>query len=426
MRIIDNIKGLFKSKTVRNGMLFSAFSFLNSGFSFLLLLILASFITPSEYGYLSLYATVLMVIGYFIALSSEGYMDVAFFKDRKNGITNTFSSVFLLALSILLFLLLIVSLRIPGLNSFLEFDNVILYIALFTSFFTVFNNLLLSVCRVKENIKAYGMLSCGSAILNFTLSIILVKYCSLSWQGRVYAQGSCALIFGTIGLFYFFKNNFFTTNVRGNIKPMLLWSIPLIPHLSTNFIRAGCDRYIINSFHSLSDVGIFSFALTLTNIIAMVGAGFNQSNSVDIYKILGDETLTNKEKWDKQKTKIRKFIFLYLLTTVLVVVAVLIFIPILLPKYVDSLPYFCILALYGLFVCFYLVYTNYLFFYNKTRNIMYITVGSALLHLALSLLLTRYSLYITAAIYVLTQGLVVFAIRHLALNSLRTNLLFKQ
>jgi len=208
MRIIDNIKGLFKSKTVRNGMLFSAFSFLNSGFSFLLLLILASFITPSEYGYLSLYATVLMVIGYFIALSSEGYMDVAFFKDRKNGITNTFSSVFLLALSILLFLLLIVSLRIPGLNSFLEFDNVILYIALFTSFFTVFNNLLLSVCRVKENIKAYGMLSCGSAILNFTLSIILVKYCSLSWQGRVYAQGSCALIFGQLACSTFSRTIF--------------------------------------------------------------------------------------------------------------------------------------------------------------------------------------------------------------------------
>lgn len=53
---------------------------------------------------------------------------------------------------------------------------------------------------------------------------------------------------------------------------------------------------------------------------------------------------------------------------------------------------------------------------------MYVTVGSALLHLALSLALTRYSLYITAGIYVITQGLVVIAIRHLALKSLKEQL----
>ena len=425
MIINSVIQGLCKDKSMRNGVLFASFSFLNKGFGFLLLLILASFITPAEYGYLSLYTTVLMVVGYFIALSSEGFMDVAYFQDKKNGVTNTFSCVFFLSVSFLIISVSFVSLKIPGVNRFLELENELLYICLFTSFFNVYNNLILSICRVKENVKAYGILSCGSAFLNFALSIILVKYCSLNWYGRVYAQGFCALLFGAIGLVYFFKNGYFSTKVKKNLKPLLMWSIPLIPHLASNFIRSGCDRYIINNFHSISDVGLFSFALTLANIIVMVGAGFNQSNSVDIYKVLGNDNLTSKDKLQKQKVKIRNYVLMYVITTILVVIAVVLFIPLLLPKYVDAMPYFCILALYGLFVCFYLVYTNYLFFYNKTRNIMYVTVGSSLLHLALSLALTRFSLYITAFIYVLTQGLVVLAIRYLALRSLKENLMYK-
>lgn len=422
-RILNLIKRLLSEKTIRNGVLFASFSFLNKGFGFLLLLILASFITPAEYGYLSLYTTVLMVVGYLIALSSEGFMDVAYFQDKKNGISNTFSCVFLLSISILTLFIIIVFVNIPGLNDFLELNNEILYICLLTAFFTIYSNLILSILRIKERVFAYGAYSCGSVLLNFVLSIFLVKYCSLSWVGRVYAQGICAFLFGVVGLLYFFREGYFSTHVKHFFKPLLLWSIPLIPHLATNFMRAGCDRYIINTYHSINDVGLFSFALTLANIIVMVGAGFNQSNSVDIYKVLGDDTIPNSFKFQRQKTKIRNYITLYLLTTIVVVLSVLILIPLILPKYSGALPYFCVLSVYGLLACLYLVYTNYLFFYNRTKNIMYVTVGSAVLHLLLSLTMTRYSLYITSVIYVITQALVVLVIRHLAMDSLKTNLI---
>lgn len=49
---------------------------------------------------------------------------------------------------------------------------------------------------------------------------------------------------------------------------------------------------------------------------------------------------------------------------------------------------------------------------------MYITFGSSAVHLLLSLLLTRYSLYYTASIYVLTQLGVVLFIRKMAKDTL--------
>lgn len=45
---------------------------------------------------------------------------------------------------------------------------------------------------------------------------------------------------------------------------------------------------------------------------------------------------------------------------------------------------------------------------------MYITFGSSLLHLVLSLLLMQYSLFLTAIIYVLVQAVILVLVRHYA------------
>lgn len=207
---------------------------------------------------------------------------------------------------------------------------------------------------------------------------------------------------------------------------MLLWGIPLIPHMATTFIRQGCDRYIINAYHSIGDVGLFSFALNLSNIITMVGFGFNQSNSVDIFKTLSDNNLSKGEILQKVNRQKRTFLILYLVVAIAVFIVCFSILPIILPKYSSALKYFPLLALYGLLVCFYFVYTNFLFFYKKTKNLMYITFLSSVLHLFLSLCFTRYSLFITASLYVLTQFLVVIAVRRIANALLEKNLNIKK
>ena len=53
---------------------------------------------------------------------------------------------------------------------------------------------------------------------------------------------------------------------------------------------------------------------------------------------------------------------------------------------------------------------------------MYITFGSSLLHLTLSLLLTQYSLYVTAMIYVLVQALILALVIHYSSKILKENL----
>lgn len=418
--IYTTYKNIESNKILLKGSLFSIYSFINRGFSFILLLILANYIAPAEYGYLNLFSTVVMVLGYFMALSSEGYMNVAFFSEGVSGIRNSFSCVLVISIMMSLFLTSIILIGGDMLAETLDLQKSMLLCAVAISFFAVFNNLLLDLFRIHEKVFIYGWISCGAALLNFIFSILLVKEFELSWQGRVYAWLGCTVLFGLMGLWYFFKSGFFTTNIRSNFKPMLIWSIPLIPHLATGFIRQGCDRYIINYYHTIDDVGLFSFALNLVGIITMIGFGFNQTNSVDIYKVLGDKSMQVKDKLAHLRKNRKIFLTLYLLTTLLIDVFGYMLVPIVLPKYAYAVNYFIVLSVYGFFVCVYLVYTNYLFFFKKTRMLMHVTVTSALIHLLLSFVFTQYSLYFTALLYGLTQAATAILVGHLSMKELKT------
>lgn len=421
-KIIESYKKIVSNKSLLNGMLFSLFSFINKGFVFLLLLILANYIAPAEYGYLSLFVTVTMVIGYFMALSTEGYLGVAFFKDKKYGVKLTLSGVVMIATSMALLMNLCLYLLGDTISKVLKLPLPILYDAVGVCFFTLLFYLYIDYIRLQERVFFYGLISCSNALLNFVASILLVKTFLMGWQGRVYAQLGCFVLYGMLAIIFFTRKRLWVKPNLAFIKKLIIWGLPIIPHLAANFIRQGCDRYIINYNHSIADVGLFSFALNIANVVVMIGIGFNQSNSVDIYKVLGSVEISKEDKLNKLKSQRIMIQRVFFFLTLLIMLVGYFTLPLILPKYVGAMNYFLCLAIWGFFQCLYFLYTNYLFFYNKTRNIMYITFGTSLLHLTLSLLLTKYSLYYTCAIYVFVQIIVYLLIRKTAMKVINSNL----
>ena len=219
-------------------------------------------------------------------------------------------------------------------------------------------------------------------------------------------------------------NDFVKPNVN-HWKMMLCWGIPLIPHEATSFIRQGCDRYIINYYHTIEDVGIFSFAMTLANAIMMVGIGFNQSNSVDIFSILGNKNISVTQKKTLLAKQTRNLFIVYCFASVLIFVICMILVPFILPKYALSLKFLPVLAGYAFLHCVYLLYTNFLFYFKKTKNLMYITFFTSVVHLACSLFLTKYSLYYTSFIYVGSQLIIVLLVKHSAMKLLKEKLMIE-
>lgn len=416
-------KELLNNPNLRNGALFSIYSFLNKGIVFVLMLLLAKYISPADYGYLSLFNTVLMVLGYFIALSSDGYMGVVYFKDGKEGQRKVITAVAFLICIISIILFCILACFGKTIGNAVSIPSKLLYVSVIISAATIIKNMYLDNLRLHENVKLYGLVSCSNVILFFIISLVLVIIYDFSWQGQIYANLVVTVLYAGYALYSFIRGKYFTSNFKQIIKPMLVWSIPLIPHAASNFIRQGCDRYIINSFHSIDDVGLFSFALNIANIVLILGLGFNSSNSVDIYKTLGDKNMSGIDKYNYLSKMRNLFSTLYLGCSILVAVISYIFVPLLLPQYASSKGYILVLSIFGYLQCIYLLWTNYLFFYNKTKTIMLVTFVSSVIHLILSLCITRYSLYFTAILYCFTQSIVAFSIKYLAKKELRSKLL---
>lgn len=419
MDLINRFKG---NKTLLNGAFFSLFSFINRGFVFLLLLILANYISPAEYGYLSLFSTIVVLTGYIICLSSEGYLTISYFQEGQDGVKYTFSVILIIGILITSLFVIIILIGGDSLSTLLDLPQNILLIAVLISFFTALANVNLDYFRIQERVNLYGVFSCGNALLNFIITILLIKYFSMSWEGRAYAQFGCSLLFGFFCIFFFISKKFYSLNIKDKIVPIVYWALPLIPLHATNFLRQGVDRYIINYHHTIADVGLFSFALNIANAITMIGFGFNQSFSVDIYKILSD-SITNEEKLRKIKKLIRLVLLVFILATIIVTMVCYFILPILLPNYAMSINYFVILSIYAFFVCYYLAFTNFLFYFKNTKAIMYWSVGSSTLHMLLSLFLTQYSLYLTSAVYCISQALFAFGIQWQANRELSKRLL---
>lgn len=402
-QLINRIKG---NKSLVNGTLFSVFSFIDRGISFFLMIILAKYIMPAEYGYLSLFSTVATFLGFFVTLSCQGFFSVSFFQ-RKGELFRKDATSILLIMTVCTSILSVVLLFSQGaLSRMSGLPPFFLWIAVIISFTQILFYFYKDFLRIQEKVFPYGLASCGFAIINFILSVFLVVTKDLNWEGRVYAQLISTVAFGLFGTIVLLRNKVFAKHVTWEgTKMILLWGIPLIPHHATVWIKQGCDRFIINSTHTIEDVGVFSFAITLTSIIIMIGEAFNATNSVTMYQILSSDK-SNEDKKIELKRQVKNIGIIYSLGYLAVLISVSLLVPFALPKYSGSLPYFYITSVSGYLQCLYYLYVNPLFYYHRNKDIMIVTFLTALVHLGLSLILTRYSLYLTACIYVISQGCV--------------------
>lgn len=399
---VNKIKG---NKTLVNGVFFSVFAFAGRGISFVLLVILASYIPPADYGKLSLFNTVVMLLGFFMAFSTNGYFGISFFKEEKKTFHQDFSFIMMMLLLSAGFVAVVFCVLGNYLSSLAGVSYDLLWWALLVAFTSVPFSLYTDYYRLQEKVWMYGLLNLSNALLNALFSILLVITFAQGWIGRVNTHIGVNLLFFIIAVFFFLKKGFFDFQIkRDRMKMILFWGLPQIPHLATNWIRQGCDQYIINYNYTTQEVGLFSFALNLVGIITMIGMAFNSSNSVSIYQILSSQKSNNTKRSELGKNT-RNIFMVYFGAAIITMLMGCIFVPLVLPKYVDSIPFFMILSVYGFMVCIYFLFCNYLFYYGYTKKLMYITFGTSILHLCLSLLLTHYSLYYTTIIYVISQTL---------------------
>lgn len=395
---IKKLLALRHNKTVQNGALFSLFSFLNAGISFVLLIIIAGFISPEGYGKINLFTTTVQLFTYLICLNSSGIVSVVFFKENSESFKRSINTILGIAVVCFLILSLLLMVFSRTLEKVIGLDFYFQWVALWICLLSVVTQLNLDIFRIEEKVKQYGFYSVALTFLNFILTLLLIITFKYDWKGRIYAQVISSLLLFTFSIIFLIKRKYLTLikPTKHSIKDALTFGIPLIPHSASTWLRQGMDRYFINAFHSTAQVGLFSLSMNFANVITILGTAFNQTNTVYIYKNLSAEN-TNEVKNKLRKQTILLTLF-FAVVAFIVAIGSFFLVPIVFPKYSDAVVYIPFLCLSTFFKCIYLQFCNFLFYYKKTIGLMYITFGSSLLQVILSFTLIRYSVFYATVI----------------------------
>lgn len=388
-----NIKKLFRNTTVRNGSLFTLFSFFNSGIAFLLLIVIAKYLDPEGYGKINLFNTLVTIIGFVVCLNTYGIISVNYFRQGKIEFSRTVDAVSNITILMTLILLVVILLFNSYIAGWTGLSLKIQIIALVVSTCSVYNNIILNIWRVKEDLHRYGLFSCSFALFSFILTLFLVVCLKQDWEGRINSFLYISIVYLIISIVAIYRFGYFGHKpFKKSYKDCLKFGIPLIPHSISSWLRQGLDRFFLNSFQSVGIVGLFSFSYNFANLIMIIGTAFNSANSVYIYKNLAEGGESVRRRLRKQTLIVVVFFFIL---SLLVCLFAPIFIDRFFPKYSDCSRYLVFHCSTAFFHCVYLQFVNFLFFFKKTKELMYITFTISLVHVICSFILSKISVLLT-------------------------------
>ena len=378
---------LLKNRLIKNIGVYTLLNLLNSLIPFLLLPILTKYLSTYDYGVVDMFINLNFILLPLLGLNIGSSVIRFYFLDNID-----FKKTIHVIISYIL-LFGVISIIIIFIFQILDFDffkgNVPKGILLSSAIYVVFSQLvevLLSTWRAEEKAYSYGFFRIVKTALDLGLSLYCIMILKLGWEGRVYPILFVSIFLGITSLIIIKKK--FKLNIdfdSKTIKVILIYALPLIFHSLGGYLISFSDRFLILYFLDTESVGVYSVAYQIGMIMSFINNSFNQAYLPFLFSKLKDVNIKTLEKLKK----INSYYFLFMLVlSFLIYLLVPVIYKTLIDKdfHVSSDVVLWVLLGYA-FNGMYKIIGNFLFYYQKTKSIAYITVFSALVNVAFCLIL---------------------------------------
>ena len=259
------IKSLLKSSS-----LYAFSGILRHSVSFIMLPIYTTYLSPKDYGIVSLMVFVISLIE--ITLGARmGHAPQKYYHDQKSAEKR--KRVISTALFITFFCSLIVttlSITQSDLIAELLYKDsslspvVALFLVLITT--QAIEAIGMLFIRIQNKAMLFFWLSVGKLITQLVCNIVFIIILKMGVLGMATASAFSAVIFAGVILLYVIREAGFTLDRELGSK-MLLLSVPLWLSGLVSLYIGSSNRYLMNIFVSLDDIGLYSLAERLSAII---------------------------------------------------------------------------------------------------------------------------------------------------------------
>ncbi len=253
--------GRYKNLAI-NTLIFGICNFTSKLLVFLMLPFYTSVMSKEEFGTADLISTIVGLLLPILSLSiAHGCMRYAL--DKSTNTKEIFSFGFkssLISIGILIAAYPIL-IRIPIIQNYIW-----IFIGLFIS--QVFHTFFSLFARGIENVKAVGIAGVASSFIIVTSNIVLLFVLHLGVRGYLLSMIISNVAFSFIIFIMCRMHRLFTLDNNKQLnKEIIKYSVPIIPNTLSWWITHSINRYALNYFCSVGDVGLYSVASRVPTII---------------------------------------------------------------------------------------------------------------------------------------------------------------
>lgn len=378
-----NVGIVIKSKLIRSAGIYTITSVVNSAIPFFLLPILTRYLSPADYGIVSMFSVLLSLVTPFIGVNVNGAIARIYYEkdtvDIKEYITNC-GYILLISSSLVAIFFYIFA---EVIAKFSSVPIQLLGAIIVVSFAQFIIKVVLTLWQVQVKPVQYGIFQITQTGLNMILSIVFVVLVGLTWQGRIYAQIISGVLFSLVGLAILIKNKWLKFNFNSAyIKHALNYGIPLIPHALGGVIITMTDRVFITKMVGIETTGVYTVGYQIGMIINLLATSFNQAYVPWLFTKLKENIL-------KSKIKIVRFTYVYFVTIIVLAMTLSLIASPLLNVFIgrefaESNIYVTWIALGYAFNGMYLMVVNYIFYVEKNHILAKITILTGVLNVILN------------------------------------------
>jgi len=316
-------------QVIKSSIIYLSSSILNKAIPFLLLPILTEYLSPDEYGVLSIFQLLISFSTAFVGMNMSANISKNFFKYNKQQTSLMIGNILMiLSLTTLIYFVITLGVSFYYQEIFSVPSNWVVIIPIL-SFMFMINTINLTILRNQEKAILFGIYEIANTAVNMGVTILLLLMYHYGWYSQAVGITIAYTLFFIISLLHMRKNSFIILRYdRKEARKVMKLSIPLIPHVVGGIIISLSDRFFIERMVSLEMVGIYSVGYMFGMVVMLFTDAFIKSWSPWFYKMLPDADNT-------KKIKIVKYSYLYILATFIIAFGISIFAKFIIPYVVD-------------------------------------------------------------------------------------------
>lgn len=355
----------------------------NKAIPFLLLPFLTAFLSPNDFGIVATYQAILQVLLVIISLSLHAAILVLFFKLDDSFFKKMLASIFISSILLATLTALFIVIFKDDVVQFLGVDAFWVLALPLIVLFQAFSQFFLVLYQVRKKQKQYITFQLLNTLVNVSVSVALIAYWNIGLEGRIAGIAIASVIFGLWALFNLKRNNQFDFKVdKESFLIPLRFSLPLIPHSLSSWIKTSVDRVLLMSFLGAASVGEYAVMYQSAMILSVV---FMAANKAVIPFLFEKMKSTNLDS---------HFITIICLKIMFVIIAISVVFILILPSIFELF----INATYGfnyqlvtlliigfMFQGLYFILINFLMYSEKTALISKVAIVNSIFHLIIAI-----------------------------------------